>query len=113
MLRKLTSITLVLSLIALGSSGILMLFLNSLTFQLQMHPVHKIFGIIMVLAGCVHMYLNFNPIKKYLKERNVLFPGALLSIVLLFLFVVGMNKPLDTAQIKEIEQMMSQLAVKK
>lgn len=109
MLRQCASITLVFSLIALGSSGILMIFLNSFSFQLQMHPVHKIFGIIMVLAGCLHAYMNFKPIKNYLKSKKVVVLGATLSVVLIFLFVVGMNKPLDTEKIEQIQDIMSQM----
>jgi len=109
MFRKCVSITLVLSFIALGSSGLLMLILNSFSFQLQMHPVHKVFGVIMVLAGCFHVYLNFKPIKNYLKNKQVLVPGAILSVFLIFLFVVGLNKPLDTERIEQIQQIMSQM----
>ena len=68
MVRQCVSITLVISLIALGASGLLMMFLNSFSFQLQMHPVHKIFGVIMVAAGTIHLFLNFKPIKSYLKN---------------------------------------------
>ena len=109
MLRQCASITLVFSLIALGTSGLLMIFLNSYSFQLQMHPIHKIFGIIMVLAGCLHAYLNFKPIKNYLKNQKVVVLGATLSVGLIFLFVVGMNKPLDTEKIQQIQHIMSQM----
>ena len=56
--RKAVSITLLVSLMALASSGIMMIVLNSLEFQLQMHPVHKIFGVLLTIAGALHLYLN-------------------------------------------------------
>lgn len=112
MLRQCVSIALVLSLVALSSSGMLMIFLNSFTFQLQMHPVHKIFGIIMTVAGCLHLYLNFSPIKRYLKDRKVLVVGVCLTIGLVFLYVVGLNKPLDPASVEQIEQLMLQMGSK-
>lgn len=112
MLRQCVSITLVLSLIALGSSGLLMIILNSFSFQLQMHPVHKVFGIIMFFAGCLHLYLNFKPIRNYLKNRKVLILGTILSVFLIFLIVVGLNKSVDPKKVEQIQQIMSQMETK-
>ena len=109
MFRKTVSITLLVSLMALASSGMLMIFLNSLEFQLQMHPVHKIFGILMTLSGAFHVYFNFKPIKKYLSLRKVFVFGVGMVLIMSFLYVVGMNKPLDKQKIQEIEVLMLQL----
>lgn len=109
MFRQCVSITLVISLIALAVSGVLMIILNSFTFQLQMHPVHKVFGLIMVLAGFIHVCLNITPIRKYLKNKRTLVLGVALSFILAFLFAVGLNKPMDTEHIEKIEQLMSQM----
>jgi hypothetical protein len=98
-----------LSLVALSASGVLMIVLNSFSFQLQMHPVHKIFGIIMVLAGCFHVYLNFKPIKSYLKNMKVLALGATMSVFLIFLVVVGLNKPMNPEHVEQIQQIMSEM----
>lgn len=112
MLRQFTSITLVISFIALSVSGLMMLVLNSFAFQLQMHPVHKVFGIIMVLAGSLHVCLNLNPIQNYLKNRKTLVLGVAISCLLSFLLVVGLNKPLDQSSIEKVEQLMSQMETK-
>lgn len=112
MLRQFVSITLVISFAALGLSGLMMLILNSFAFQLQMHPVHKVFGIIMVLASCLHIYLNLNPIKNYMKNKKTLVLGVTLSFFLTFLFVVGLNKPMDPTSVEKIEQLMSQMESK-
>ncbi|SDW84657.1 protein of unknown function [Lutibacter oricola] len=109
MFRKIVSITLLVSLMALASSGMLMIFLNSLEFQLQMHPVHKIFGILLSISGCFHIYFNFKPIKKYLSVRKVLVFGVGMVLIMSFLYVVGINKPLDKEKIQEIELLMTQL----
>ena len=109
MFRKVVSITLLVSLMALSSSGIMMIVLNSLEFQLQMHPVHKIFGILMTISGCFHVYFNFKPIKKYLSLRKVLLFGVGMVLMMSMLYLVGMNKPLDQKKIQEIELLMSQL----
>lgn len=113
MLRQFASITLVVSFIALGISGLLMIILNSFTFQMQMHPVHKVFGIIMVLAGCLHVYMNFPAMKNYLKNKRTLVLGVAMSCLLTFLFVVGINKPMDQSTIEKVEQLMSQMETKK
>lgn len=109
MLRQCVSITLVLSLTALGVSGILMIILNSFTFQLQMHPVHKIFGIIMVVAGALHVYLNFTPIKNYLRNKGVLVFGMIMSVLLVVLLIAGLNKQIDPELVEHIQLLMSQM----
>ena len=109
MFRKIISTTLLVSLMALASSGIMMIVLNSLEFQLQMHPVHKIFGILLTIAGCFHIYFNFKPIKKYLSIRKILLYTIGMVIIMTLLYVVGLNKPMDKEKIQEIEILMSQL----
>lgn len=109
MLRKLTSIVLLISTIAVGSSGLFMIFLNSFTFQLQMHPVHKIFGIIMCISGGLHICFNFRPIKSYLKDRKLSIVGTLLTVLMIFLYAIGLNRPIDQDVVKGIEKVMSQL----
>tara|TARA_R110001583_G_scaffold14689_2_gene61352 strand:+ start:512 stop:850 length:339 start_codon:yes stop_codon:yes gene_type:complete len=109
MFRKTISITLLVSLMALASSGIMMILLNSLEFQLQMHPVHKIFGVLMTISGAFHIYFNFKPIKKYLSMRKVLVVGIGMLLMMSLLYVVGFNKTMDKDKIQEIELLMSQL----
>jgi drug/metabolite transporter (DMT)-like permease len=109
MLRKLTSITLLISVIAVGISGVMMLLLGSFTFQLQMHPVHKVFGILMCVSAIFHMYFNFSAIKSYFKINKVAISAAVLSSALILLTFVGMNKPLNQTIIEDIEIKMSQL----
>ncbi len=109
MFRKFVSITLLLSIIAMGISGLSMIILGSFKFQLQMHPVHKIFGVMMCISACFHIYFNFKSIKNYLKINRIAILGSVLFIVLILLFSVGMNKPLDQNIIAEIEEKMSKL----
>ena len=83
MFRQFISIILLVSLVALSSSGILMIVLGSFEFQLQMHPVHKIFGILLTLSGAFHLYYNFSAIKKYLSKRKMM----LFAMVMTFLMI--------------------------
>lgn len=109
MVRKLVSTIMLVSFIALATSGMAMFFLGSIAFQLQMHPVHKIFGVLMSISGCLHIYFNFKSIKNYLKIRKPAVAGSVLMVLLIFLFAVGMNKPLNSDVIAEIEQSLSKL----
>jgi hypothetical protein len=109
MIRKIVSTTLLVSLLAIASSGIMMILIDSFEFQLRMHPVHKIFGIVMTIAGILHVYYNFKSIKKYLDSKTVLVFGIVMIAIMMLLYVVGFNKPLDKSIIKEIEISTSML----
>lgn len=109
MIRKIVSTTLLVSLMAIASSGIMMIVIDSFEFQLRMHPVHKIFGIVMTIAGILHVCYNFKSIKKYLDSKTVLVFGIVMIAIMMLLYVVGFNKPLDKSIIKEIEISTSML----
>ena len=109
MFRKIVSITLLVSLVALSSSGILMIVLGSFEFQLQMHPVHKIFGVLLSIAGVLHLYLNFSAIKKYLGNQKITLVAVALTVMMVGLYAVGTAKSLDQQKIQEIEKIMRTL----
>jgi uncharacterized membrane protein len=113
MFRKYIAVTLLISIFALGTSGLLMIILNDLTFRLKMDLLHETFGVIMCISGSIHVYLNFKLIKNYLKYKKVAIAGTILSVLLIFLFVIGMNKPIDQKIILEIEKKISQLEQKR
>lgn len=113
MFRKFISIVLLISVIAVGISGLLMIILGSFKFQLQMHPVHKVFGIIMCVAAVFHIYFNFKPIKNYLKINKIAISAAVLFTFLIFLSVIGMNKPLNPEVVEDIENKMLHIEQKK
>ncbi len=106
MFRKMISLTLLVSLVALSTSGISMIVLGSLEFQLQMHPVHKIFGILLTLSGAFHVYYNFGPIKKYLGNKKMMLFALVMTFVMVALYAIGMSKPIDPAKIEQIEKIM-------
>ena len=72
MFRKFVSLTLLVSLVALSNSGILMIILGSFEFNLQMHPVHRIFGVLLIKSGALHLYYNFGAIKKYFRQKRLI-----------------------------------------
>jgi drug/metabolite transporter (DMT)-like permease len=109
MFRQFISIILLVSLVALSSSGILMIVLGSFEFQLQMHPVHKIFGILLTLSGAFHLYYNFSAIKKYLSKRKMMLFAMVMTFLMISLYAVGMAKPIDKQKIQQIEQILSSM----
>ena len=100
MIRKLSSLTLLVSLVALSSLEILMIVLGSLEFQLQMHPVHKIFAILLTISGIVHLYLNFGAIKKYLGTKKLALYSDLLTVWRIVFYTAG----IDVNKVQEIEK---------
>ena len=59
MFRKIVATTLFVSFLAMATSGLMMFFIEKPSFTIQMHPVHKLFGMLMVLAIIAHLSLNY------------------------------------------------------
>lgn len=99
MFRKFVAITMFVSFVAMSTSGLLMFFIDRTSFTLQMHPVHKVFGLLLVAAAIAHITLNFRGLKTHLKTRSVSIAGAVLIAALVGLYAVAMNRsvPSDTA----------------
>ncbi|CAA6803098.1 MAG: Putative membrane protein [uncultured Sulfurovum sp.] len=106
MFRQFISLTLLVSLVALSSSGIMMILLGSFEFQLQMHPVHKIFGILLTLSGAFHVYYNFGAIKKYLSKKKSMLFALIMTFIMIALYAIGMAKPIDLDKVHQIEEIM-------
>ena len=91
MLRKLTAIALAISMLAVGSSGLLMLLVGKTSFTLQMDPVHKLFGIVMLIASFTHACLNRRAITSYLKVHRTLFLSVPLVALLVAAYVLAIR----------------------
>lgn len=86
-----------------------MIVLGSFEFQLQMHPVHKIFGILMSLSGCFHIYFNFKSFIRYLRVKGWAVVSVFSFVILVLLYIAGLNKPIDPDAVKEVEKIMSHM----
>jgi len=51
MLRRIAAVSLAVSFVAMATSGILMYVVEKPSFTMQMHPVHKVFGILLIAAA--------------------------------------------------------------
>ena len=88
--RRTSSIALAVSFLALASSGLLMTFTEGTTFTFRMHPAHNVFGLVMIVAGVLHVGLNWKPLVAHLRPRGAKLLGLALAAVLLLLFGVGL-----------------------
>lgn len=103
MLRKLAAVSLLVSFVALASSGIVMLFVARPSFTIQMHPVHKLFGLVMVAAAAAHLSLNARALQAHLKPRVVAVTGTVLVVALVVLYAVAVARPLPGALAKQMD----------
>jgi hypothetical protein len=94
MFYKLVAVTLFVSFIAMSTSGLLMFFIERPSFTIQMHPVHKLFGLIMVAAMTAHIALNFRALRNYVRARAVALTGGVLVALLVVLYAVAINNKL-------------------
>ncbi len=105
MIRKITAITLLVSWIALASSGMLMLWMDQPSFTLRMHPVHKLFGVLLVIAVSVHIMLNRRALAAHLSTRAGWTTAVTLGVVLAITYTIvafshvpeELARPLDEA----------------
>ena len=102
--RKIISVLLAVSFFAMASSGFLMLMNKGFAFQLKMHPVHNTFGILMILLGSIHVFLNLDAVKSYLRKNSILALGIGALCLLVFLYVAGFNRELDPAVMQKLNE---------
>lgn len=100
MIRKLAAIALAISFIAIATSGMMMFVIEKPSFTLQMHPVHKLFGLIMVLSALIHISFNYRMLLNHLRTRGSALFGALLVVMLTLLYGVALNNevPVELAE---------------
>ena len=91
MARQLFALTLAVSFLAMATSGMMMFFIETPSFTIQMHPVHKLFGLIMIIAVMGHLSFNYRAISNYLKTKAVSIYGGVLVMGLVLLYGVAAN----------------------
>jgi len=99
-LRKIAAISLAVSFLAMATSGLMMFFIEKPSFTIQIHPVHKLFGLLMVVAAITHMYLNYQSLFNHLKTKSTAIYGGVLVVILVLLYGVAVNNkvPEDLAK---------------
>jgi cytochrome b561 len=108
MLRRIAAVSLAVSFVAMATSGTLMYVIEKPSFTMQMHPVHKVFGILLIAAAVTHLSLNFRGLVNHLKTRSVAVYGSVLVAALVLLYGVAINKEIPP----ELAQQMDAAAAK-
>lgn len=91
MLRKIIAVSLFVSFVAMATSGMMMFVIEKPSFTIQMHPVHKLFGLIMILSVVGHLCFNWRSLANYVKTRTVAVFGGVMVAALVMLYGVAMN----------------------
>ncbi len=97
MFRKIVAVALFISFVAMSSSGLMMFFIEKPSFTIQMHPVHKLFGLIMILSVIGHLSFNLKLILNYIKNRSVALFGGVMVCILVLLYGVAINNEVPSA----------------
>lgn len=108
-LRAVTAMTLLVSFIAMSTSGVLMLIVDQPSFSIRMHPVHKLFGVLMILAIISHLRLNYRSLLAHARHRSALWAGSALSVILVLVYAVTILNTQDPAKAAAVDQAAQQL----
>ena len=109
MLRKFVAVTLAVSFLAMATSGLAMFFIAKTSFTIQMHPVHKLFGLLLVLAALSHITLNYRQLLKHLSFKRVTVWCGILLIILILLWVLALSRPVPTEKAIELNLLSEQV----
>jgi len=92
----------------MATSGMMMFVIERPSFTIQMHPVHKLFGLLMVMAAATHLALNFRQLKNHLKTRSVVLAGVALIVALVLLYSVAINNKIDPELARKMDEAAAQ-----
>ncbi len=109
MFRKFIAIIMLISFVAMSTSGLLMFFVDRPSFTVQMHPVHKLFGLLLVVTALGHIGLNARSLKTYLKTRSVAIACSALIASLVVLYAFALSRPLSSEQAAALDAVAKKL----
>jgi len=106
-LRRISSITLAVAFVAMATSGLFMLAVDRFGSQLRVHPVHNVFGFIMIVAGLLHSAFNWKGLAAHFRLRWSTILGVVLAILMVLLFIVGITRPVDVEVTRKVDDILS------
>lgn len=107
--RAITAIVLFVSFIAMSTSGLLMLVIDRPSFSIRMHPVHKLFGVLLILGVLGHLSLNYRALLAHTRQRAAAWVGAALAVILVLVYGVAALMQIDAEQAAIIDQAAERL----
>lgn len=108
MFRRIVAMAMLVSFVAMATSGAMMFVIEKPSFTLQMHPVHKLFGVVMVVSALAHMTLNFKSIKAHLRFRSALVAVSVLTLALVLLYGAAMNNAVAPELARQMDEAAAQ-----
>ena len=108
MFRKFVAVALFVSFLAMSTSGLMMFFIERPSFTIQMHPVHKLFGLIMILSVIGHLSFNLKSIVNYVRKRSVAIFGGVMVCMLVLSYGVAINNEVPSAIAKPMDKLAAE-----
>ena len=93
--RQFTAITLLVSMVAMATSGLMMFVIERPSFAIQMHPVHKLFGLLLIASAAAHVILNRRALLGHVKQRSGTIASGVLAAALVALYGVAVAPSKD------------------
>lgn len=109
LIRRLTAVTLLVAMVAMASSGLLMLVVDRPSFTMRLHPVHKTFGLLMVLAAASHLVLNARALGSHLRQRAGAWLAAGLTALLVAAYALAVLRTLPPEPAQRLDEAARQL----
>lgn len=107
MIRKITAVALAVSFLAMATSGMMMFVIEKPSFTIQMHPVHKFFGLVMVIAVISHLFYNYRSLLNHMKTKAVSIFGSALVVLLVMLYGVAIYNKVPEEFAKQMDEAAS------
>ncbi len=105
MIRRLTTPVLLVAFLGMASSGLMMLIVDQPSFTLRMHPVHKLFGIVLVAAVGVHLYTQAATLRRHLKAPAARSVAGLVLTLLVICYALAWMNPVASEQARQLDDM--------
>ncbi len=109
MIRKIAAISLAISFLAMATSGLMMFVIEKPSFTIQMHPVHKLFGLLMIVAAVTHISFNFKALLNHIKTKSASIYGSVLVVILVLLYGVALNNAVPDALAEQMDSAAAQV----
>ena len=105
MWRRLTVLGLLIAFMAMATSGMMMFVVEKPSFTIAMHPVHKMFGLLMVVCACSHIWLNRRALGQHMRQRGGVMIVLILSVLLTVLYGVVIRTDRDSDTARELDKL--------
>lgn len=106
--RRLTAICLLVSFVALATSGMMMFVIEKPSFTIALHPVHKSFGLLMVLSASSHLWLNRRALFNHLRQRSGMLWLSVLTALLTMAYGVAFQADRTTPLAQQLDTLARQ-----